>query len=135
LARLGSNAEKQFSNLAPHIFKVAIHGMVFNAHTNSSSDCGLEKNYNLFSHNGQMYFAGFKGQHIIRVGYPDNIWTMFNLDSEATNYQKIGFIQTNESLENVNSPIGINVMGCYISGKNVTEPLLFKLTNVSKKIV
>jgi hypothetical protein len=112
---------------------VAIDGLVFNAHTNSSSDCGLEKKYNLFSHNGQMYFGGFKGHHIMRFVYPDKLWTMFNLDSEKTNYQKVGFIQTDESLENVNTPIGINLMGCYISGKNVTEPLLFKLTNVSKK--
>jgi hypothetical protein len=113
---------------------VAIDGLVFNAHTNSSSDCGLEIKFNLFSHNGQMYFAGFKGHHIIRFMYENNFWTMLNLDSEATNYQKIGFIQTDESLENVNSPIGINVMGCYISGKNVTETLLFKLTNVSNKM-
>ncbi len=80
-----------------------------------------------------MYFGGFKGHHIMRFVYPDKLWTMFNLDSEKTNYQKVGFIQTDESLENVNTPIGINLMGCYISGKNVTEPLLFKLTNVSKK--
>ncbi len=112
---------------------MAVDGLVFNVNANSSSNCGIEKKYNLFSHNGEMYFAGYSGRHIIRFEHDDNLWTMFEIDSATKENKKIGFFNTERKKlpEDITAIIGITLMNCYISGKNDSAPVLFGFTNVS----
>ncbi len=59
------HVEKILFNLSSYNFKVAVDGLVFSAYTNSTSECGIETKYKLFSHNSVMYFAGLEGRNII----------------------------------------------------------------------
>ncbi len=114
-------------------FKVPSNGLVFNVVTNSTSQCGLEKKYNLFNYRDVMYFAGFSGQLIIKIN-KDNQWTILKINFEAEEPSIIGFIKKKIEYPrpDLTSIIGYNTVNCYIPEKNETVSELFKVTNVSK---
>ena len=103
-------------------------GLLFNAVTNSASKCGMEKKYNLFNNNDELYFAGLSGQLIIRLA--NMRWTIYKVNLPSKNQQLIGTIEKEvKNPEDEVAIIGINLMTCVISGTRE----LFKLTNVSKE--
>jgi hypothetical protein len=111
---------------------VAADGLIFNAYTNSTSECGLEKKYNLFNHNDELYFAGVTGQLIIRL--INWQWKIFKINLNSKVHLLTGYTRQEKYIyEDLITIIGINLMSCYIpwEAKPVTE--LFKLTNVSKE--
>ena len=114
------------------VLQVPAHGLVFHVQTNSTSECGLEKQYNLFTHNEIMYFAGFNGQHFVR--FENKQWTIFKINFQTDEQEVIGFIQKEIEYPRIEltNIIGYHVMNCYISEKNETVAELFKFVNVSK---
>jgi len=111
---------------------VTADGLVFDAHTHSTSECGIEKKYNLFIHNHLMYFAGIHGKLMIHLR--NEHWSVFKINFQSNEQEGVGFIKNKIydralALTEIN---GIHLMSCQISGKNETALELFKLTNVSK---
>ena len=78
-----------------------------------------------------MYFAGFKGQHIMRV--INWRWNIFKINLQSKDHQLIGFFEKQMGLfEDFILIIGLNIVSCYVPGENKTVSELFKLTNISK---
>jgi hypothetical protein len=101
--------------------------LVFNAYSNSTSECGIENKYKLFSHYGYLYLAGVLGRNIIWSGI---IWKMDYLTQDL---QHIGDILTDQSLWEDFNMVGLMLITCTVFGKNETVTKHVKYTNVSKE--
>jgi hypothetical protein len=101
--------------------------LVFNAYSNSTSKCGIENKYNLFSNNGDLYFAGVFGHNIIWRGF---IWEM---NSVTKGLQIIGTIIIDHFSREDFIIRGFRLITCTVSGTNETVTKHVKYTNVSKE--